>query len=341
MDKTVIFAVAGSGKTSYILNELNLESRALVITYTNSNLNNLKERVIEKFHHYPANIVVVNYADFLYQFCYKPFLSFSINAKGINWEPNRNKFAKNDSRYIDDFKRLYGNRIAKFLEEKNVFEKIRQRLGKYFDVLFIDEIQDFAGHDFNLLKQLANTSIRLLFVGDFYQHTFDTSRDGNVNGTLHADYKKYRAQFQAMGITVDQTTLTKSWRCSTTVCEFITTKLGIDISSHLIETTDILLIIDPDKVAAIFHNALVIKLFYREHYKYPCFSKNWGDSKGEDRYMDVCVVLNGKSWELYQKDGLESLPPSTLNKLYVACSRARGNLLFIPEVLLKSFKLGS
>ena len=175
-------------------------ARALIITYTNSNLRNIRERVVEKFNHYPANITVINYPDFLYHCCYKPFLSYSVRAKGINWEPNVNRFAKDDARYIDNFKRLYGNRIAKFLEEKNVLDKIRQRLAKYFDLLYIDEIQDFGGHDFNLLKHLSTANVRLLFVGDFYQHTFDTSRDGNVNGTLHSNYNKYIAQFEAMGV---------------------------------------------------------------------------------------------------------------------------------------------
>ncbi len=45
MDKDVIFAVAGSGKTSLIIDQIDLESRALVITYTVTNFNNLKGSV--------------------------------------------------------------------------------------------------------------------------------------------------------------------------------------------------------------------------------------------------------------------------------------------------------
>ena len=32
---------------------------------------------------------------------------------------------------------------------------------KYFDSIFIDEIQDFAGHDFNLLKSLAKVNCEI------------------------------------------------------------------------------------------------------------------------------------------------------------------------------------
>lgn len=41
------------------------------------------------------------------------------------------------------------------------------------------------------------------------------------------------------------------------------------------------------------HN--VVKLFYEQHYS--CYSKNWGVSKGQDHYVDVCVVLNVKAWK--------------------------------------------
>lgn len=41
MDKRVIFAVAGSGKTTYIVNELSLEKRSLILTYTDGNYDNI------------------------------------------------------------------------------------------------------------------------------------------------------------------------------------------------------------------------------------------------------------------------------------------------------------
>ncbi|HGU9215281.1 TPA: DNA helicase UvrD, partial [Escherichia coli] len=33
-----------------------------------------------------------------------------------------------------------------------------------------------------------------------------------------------------------------------------------------------------------------------------------------------------------------ALPPSSRNRLYVACSRARGNIYFIPESHLRRFR---
>jgi hypothetical protein len=44
---------------------------------------------------------------------------------------------------------------------------------------------------------------------DFYQHTFDTSHDGNVNSTLHDDITRYEARFDAAGFAVDRDTLNR------------------------------------------------------------------------------------------------------------------------------------
>jgi DNA helicase II / ATP-dependent DNA helicase PcrA len=81
-----------------------------------------------------------------------------------------------------------------------------------------------------------------------------------------------------------------------------------------------------------------VKLFYNEHHLYGCFSQNWGSSKGIDHFEDVCIVLNNSSWAKHRKDSLKALAPITKNKLYVACSRARGNLFLIQGSLLANFK---
>lgn len=337
MDKRVIFAVAGSGKTTYLINQLNLENRFLLITYTNNNVHNLKTSIIKKFGYFPENIKLYSYYTFLYSFCYKPFLSMGLATKGINFEPNLNKFAKKDSRayYIDENNRLYSSRISKLLIELNeIPQQVTERINKYFDYVFIDEVQDFGGNDFNLLKLISKAEANQLYVGDFFQHTFDTSRDGNVNSTLHDNFDNYKSQFEKMGLTLDFQTLSKSYRCSPTICKFITEQLQISIESHRSDETAIIVIDNAENAVSIFSNPTIVKLFYREHYKYDCFSRNWGDSKGEDKYYDVCVVINKTTMALYNKGKLSELAPTSMNKFYVALSRTKNNLYLIPDTLL-------
>lgn len=335
MDKRVIFAVAGSGKTTHIVNKLNLQDRVLIVTYTNNNVENLRIRIIQKFGYFPENIKLLSYFSFIHGFCFKPFLVGQYRTKGLFYLPNTNRFAQNDAKYITSGNRLYSNRIAKFLEEKGVLTDVNQRLEKYYSSLFIDEVQDFGGNDFNFLKSLAKANINILMVGDFYQHTFDTSRDGNVNGTLHDDFTKYQKQFTGMGLTLDTTTLNKSYRCSPTICDFITAKIGIGISSHRTDTVNIETVNNKDRAQELLNDSEVVKLFYQKHYAYNCYSRNWGDCKGEDRYNKVCVVLNKTTEDKFNADKLRELTAQTKNKLYVACSRAKSDLYFVSEKLVK------
>ena len=340
MDKRVILATAGSGKTAYIIEQLSLEKKALIITYTENNIQNLRSRIIEKFNFFPENITLMTYFSFLYSFCFRPFLSYKFKTKGINYKPNLNKFAKesNDDFFVDKNKRLYSNRIAKCLENRNVIQDVKSRLEKYFDSLFIDEVQDLSGNDFNFLKSIANANIEILFVGDFYQHTFDTSRDGGVNKNLHKNLVNYKKEFSNMGLTVDVNTLIKSYRCSPTICDFLTKKLKIEIESHKTNDTAVDFIDNEEKVDELFHNNDIVKLYYKEHYKYNGFSNNWGKSKGENNYNDVCVVMNENTYKLYSKGELDKLAPTTKNKFYVACTRTNSNLYLIPEKLIIEYK---
>jgi len=341
MDKRLILAVAGSGKTSYIIEQLDLEQRHLVITYTINNLHNLKTRIIKKWGYFPENIRLFSYYNFLYAFCYKPYLHKKTSAKGVNFNPNRNRFARKLSRYLDAGGRLYSNRIPKFFEVEGVLTDIENRLSKYFDNILIDEIQDFGGHDFNFLKTLVKADANIVFVGDFYQHTFDTSRDGSVNGRIHNDYLDYQGRFESMGLLSDTTRLIKSYRCSPTICNFISDSLEINIESHCDDETNIEFVDNQEDADKVFMNNDIVKIFYQEHYKYDCYSRNWGSCKGEDQYHDVCVVLNATALGKYKKGSLVELPPQSKNKLYVALSRTRGNLYLISDKLFKKYKINN
>lgn len=336
MDKRVIFAVAGSGKTRHIIDGIEENSRSLIITYTDNNTLNLKERVFRKFGYIPAGIRIYTYYKFLYSFCFRPILGHKISVKGITWEqPPR--FAKKNSyqHYIDRNGRLYGNRIAKLLDEFDVIPEVIGRIEKYYDRMYIDEVQDFAGNDFNFLCRLAGSNIKQLLVGDFFQHTFDTSRDGNVNGKLHDDYSKYKAKFTAAGFVVDLELLLCSYRCSSSVCAFISEQLGIDIKSHRKDKTHVTLVDCNDYANQLFECNETIKLFYQNSSLYSGLTENWGAVKGQDCYDDVCVVLNPKTLKLFQTSSLNELATQTKNKLYVACTRAKRNLYFVPESMYK------
>ncbi len=336
MDKRVIFAVAGSGKTTYIVDSLLPDKRSLIITYTNSNYENLAKKIAKKFSgRWPENVTLMTYFQFLYRFCYKPFLSDRVRARGIIYERNPDPRATQDKMnyYMSPGRFFYSNRLSLFLEKASLINEIKARIEKYFDEIIIDEIQDVAGRDFNFLESLMNTNINMLFVGDFYQHTFDTSRDGNVNQSLFKVFSAYEKRFLDKGFISDMTTLVNSWRCGKRICDFISNNLGISISSNRTEDDDanIAFVSDCAEIEAIVSNPAIVKLHYQECYKFGPGHRNWGDTKGEDNHQDICVMLNKTTAGLYRRGKLHDLAPSSRNKLYVAITRAHGNVYLIDE----------
>lgn len=341
MDKSVVFAVAGSGKTTKIVQQLDDKRRHLLITYTDANRDNLRTKIIERFGHFPTNIKLLSYFKFLHSFCYRPFLRSEKNTRGLLFSlpPAKDKYPlTDDRRFMTASRRLYSNRLAKFVEQTGTVPHVIARLEKYFDAVYVDEVQDFAGHDFNLLMQLVPANVEYLLVGDFYQHTYDTSRDGIINKSLHSDYTKYQGRFKKAGLRVDLDTLKASRRCSASVCDFITQQIGISIQSSGERESLVRFEEDKDAAEAIYRDPSVVKLFYKEHYKYGCYSENWGASKGLDHFQNVCVVLSASNVKAWKSGTLKDINAETKNKLYVACSRARGNLTFVPASVLKKFK---
>jgi DNA helicase-2/ATP-dependent DNA helicase PcrA len=341
MDKSVVFAVAGSGKTTRLVNALDEVGRFLLVTYTKANYDNLRTKVIERFGYLPRNIEIYTYFSFLHSFCYRPFLRSKKNTRGVIFSvPARFPLYRltDDRRYMSPGRWLYANRLAKFIVQSGLVDSVVARIEKYFDVFFVDEVQDFGGHDFNFLLDISAAKVKMSFVGDFHQHTFDTSRDGNVNANLHKNFDVYKKKFERAGLAIDADSLKRSRRCSKSVCDFITERIGIAIQAYDERTSIVRYEDDPAAVAALYRDPGIVKLFYEEHQKYECFSQNWGASKGMDCFEHVCVVLNPKNVKAWETGSFTRINQQTRNKLYVACSRAKGNLTFVPESLLKGFR---
>lgn len=341
MDKTVIFAVAGSGKTRSIVDQIDPSRRSLVITYTTNTEVDLRRRIVERLDERAAAVTVDTYFSFLNRFCYKPFLQTEMHSRGISFSAPSKESSRmplsNRLRYMHG-DRIYHCRMAKLLEEKGYLPALLDRLDRYYDDIYIDEVQDFGGYDFNFLLKISRAKARFRLVGDFYQHTFSTSHDGSINKSLHNDYDKYRQQFSKAGFHVDTSTLKGSHRCGSEICKHIVNTLGIQITAEGKSTARVEVVESQAEADRLHSDPATVKLFREQHWLYGCHSHNWGSCKGLDHYQDVCVVLNSQSWALFTQEKLAQAKPITRNKLYVAFSRARGNLYIAPEKLFHKYR---
>lgn len=345
MDRKLVLAVAGSGKTRSIIDKLSLEKKSLIITYTHNNYNNLHERVFEKFGEIPKNISIYTYFTFLYTFCYLPCIYYRVGSRSINYNNEHLTFARkgvttSNLQYYQDYNgSLLGNRLA-LLVSRFAHAEVLERIERLYDMIIIDEVQDFAAHDFNLINSFSKCGIKeILYVGDYYQHTYDTSRDGNTQRSLfESGYDAYKNAFNSEFV-VDDISLSASYRCTKTVCDYVTKNLGINITSKNNKDSRVRIVDSVDEIKCLMKNDNIPKLFYKSHMDYKCASINWGASKGVDKFQDICVVLNPTTWPMVRSGNFSRINKSTKNKLYVAITRAKGSVYFIEQAQLQEYRL--
>ena len=343
-DKRLIHAVAGSGKTTKIIESINPNNRNLIITYTENNQNNIREKLIAKFGHIPENTSVFGVFEFLYNFCLVPYLGK--RPKGINFEYKpKGSFETNT---VDASGRIIFNQLSKsllrgtlkFKEGSLQFDNsYLERIDKFFDHIYVDECQDFESDDFDWLLSLSSLKAEVLLLGDFYQKTFHTSKRGNKGKGVHSSFDNWLKNISDSGFEIDLLSLSKSYRCPKSICDFIFKNMGIKIHAQqeASQFADIMFIESPEKIDLIVSDDSVMKLFYQQSQEYVCNSQNWGESKGSE-FNDVCVVLNKTTFLHYKNNTLKEMPRSTKAKFYVACTRTRGNLYFINQEEVEKYK---
>jgi len=338
MDKKLILAVAGSGKTRLIIDSLDTQASNIIIGYTNANIESIKTRLIRRFGAIPKKTKVMPFFSFLYTYCYRPVLARKLKTKGLFFETPPFKGPKRKTRnyYITSKGYIYHSRLSLLLLDAKVMDRVIYRINTFVDHLYIDEVQDFSSHDFDLIINLHKLSIPVTCVGDFFQHTFNTSTDRGKRKNLFSDFSTYSKEFVDNRWVLDTNTLSDSYRCSPTICEFITKNLKINIGSHRKDYVELRVITDVGEAVEIISNSNIIKLFYSKHKTQNCYSNNWGLSKGVDKYKNVCVIMTGAIEKAMNLNDFSGIAPMTLNKFYVACTRANGNLYFISSKLLKN-----
>jgi len=117
----IIVASAGSGKTTYIIEEaLTLKGqRVLVTTYTNENLDQIKAYFFEKNGCIPANITVQSWFSFLLQEGVRPYQNHMNDQKriqSISFQTKSSAYHRKDN-YLTSSNNIYSNKVAEFVYE--------------------------------------------------------------------------------------------------------------------------------------------------------------------------------------------------------------------------------
>lgn len=354
MDKRIILAVAGSGKTYKIGHDIDESKRNIVLAYTNQNIKNIRKEIIDKYGKIPSNTLVLTFDSFLYRYFIRPYekiiLKFwnksEVKIKGveINIKPEpifKNRKPNFKYKRIDEFEhyvlkdKYYCSRIPKLIlymknENENLFKMAMNNINKFCDYIYIDEVQDFREKYYELLELIIKESKNIVLVGDYYQHS--TNGENNSGKPFYnCTYEQYLLKLKHLGLKVDTLTLNKSRRCPKKVCEFVKEKFKINIDA-IDENPDgeIVFLEEEHEIDAILNDDSIIKLVYNNSKIYKFNAIGWGISKG-DTFINTCVILTGEYSNI--KSDSFVLPQSqiTNNKLYVAFTRAKNKVYVISK----------
>lgn len=348
MVSTVIMARAGAGKTHHIAHDFRENESTLFITFTNQNVDNIRDEIHKRFNEKPPkNYRIITFSSFLYSWIIRPLeiiLPFDdkVTSKGVDIFSNPSEPTKEyNPFYIKDNyfghymnmsnQQYYVSRLSKLIMKhfKNDWGLIESRLSTLVEKIYIDEFQDYKGSDFEIIeKMLKFKSIDVVAVGDFYQHSVAPYR-----GRSQIPYKKSKKDVSEFGfieslpkrnVTIDTNSLKSSWRVTEDVCNFISNKLNIDITSSN-KNKGIQKVIDnTEELEVLLNDSSCTKLVYSGASDFPYKpSINWSYSKG-DTYKKTLIILTDRFRNIFDDsfmlDG--SYSQSTINKLYVGLTRS-------------------
>lgn len=333
----LIIASAGSGKTTFLVNEAlkNKASNVLISTYTQANEEEIRRKFIKINGCVPGNITIQTWFSFLIQHGVKPFQGSmgipDFDFKGLLLINDQSaKYIKEQNvlqHYFSSSGKIYSDKLSKFVVKCNEKNSgyIINRLSRIYDQIFIDESQDLSGYDFEFVDLMAKSSLNLLLVADPRQCVFLTNYSQKNKKYRRNNFISY-FESNDVGMEIDSKSFLINYRSCQKICE-----LSNDIYPEYPKTISG----NPEKID---HDGIfLVKKSSIEKYllKYKAVQLRWdkktdvsddfavyniGMSKGME--FDHVLIYPTKPFVNWIKMR-EDLPIISKAKFYVAITRAR------------------
>ncbi len=240
MNKKVVIASAGAGKTHRIISEAEeyakQGSKVLVVTYTDNNQKELVSR-FSSLNIDNDKFVVKGLFSFLLEDIVRPYQRciFDERIETINFNSSGDPHKRNgmtipgrkellsSGNFNPDYyltqcrKKVHTTYLSKLATKimKLREKEILNRLERMFKHIYFDEVQDLVGWDYEILKALGKSkSLLITCVGDFRQTIYDTSVASKEPKTSEQKLKKFKA------MKFDEEHLAVSRRSVQSICDY-------------------------------------------------------------------------------------------------------------------------
>jgi DNA helicase II / ATP-dependent DNA helicase PcrA len=228
LPNSVVIASAGSGKTTWVVRDaLGCQGRTAVVSYTHNNTRKVREKFAELAHAVPDRVTVDTWFAFLLRDLVRPYQTFYLSrteriAKMCEVSGRSAQYTKKFSPlyFFSSRGEIYSDKVSEFALRCNELSRglVFDRLKALYQRIYIDEVQDLAGYDLELIEAAMRAGVRLRMVGDNRQATYSTNnspKNSAYRSTKIID--KFRAWAKAGLCEVTQHAW--SYRCKQEICD--------------------------------------------------------------------------------------------------------------------------
>lgn len=357
MRNKLLMAAAGSGKTTYLIKKaLGIENeKVLITTYTEANAEEIKNKFVLLNGCIPENVTIQTWFSFLLSQGVRPYQDLmheDLYERKIGFflteRPSGHRFTNKQGQPVywgesDFFKyyftsdlKIYSDKIARFVVKCNSVSEghLISRISKIYPHIFVDEVQDLAGWELEILKLLFLTSSEICLAGDPRQVTYLTHHPRKYVKYKFGKVDKFiEEQCNSHSCDIDYKTLKATHRNNQEICDFASKifpeyddsvpcecpRCRKNPSGHkgiyLIKRSDVASYIKHCKPTTLKWNGSV----------YPEW--NFGKSKGLT--FDHVMIYPTSSIKYWLQNNDSDLPITSKCKLYVAITRAKYSVGFV------------
>ncbi len=337
----IVISAAGGGKTTRVVDQALASDQGItaLVTYTRNNVREIQLKAYERSPAIPAHVEVVSWYSFLLRELARPYRSAMHNRRidGIHWVEGKSvpyiPESKTSAHYFLDGSRIYSDKIAKFICSCNTHSggAIMRRLKARYGHLIIDEVQDMAGYDLDLIELILKSGIPATLVGDHRQAIFATNNAVKNKGFAGPAIVKKFEQWKTAGlVTIEYERHTH--RCNQAIADLGDGFFPLEpktISKNMVVTghDGVFLVAAADIDAYVATYAPQILRYSAKTKCAPYDAMNFGEAKGLT-FSRVLIYPHGKAVSWLASGSLSHVEKSA-TKMYVAATRARYSVAFV------------
>lgn len=349
LDNKIVIASAGSRKTTFIVESALESSRnqsVLILAYTNNTLRQIRRYINDRVGIVPKNITIQSWHSFLFSECIKPYQNFVYSSNRIEqifYPSNIGKFKSNrmfikkaniQKYFLVDTKHIIAEHLSEFalMCDDQSGGLVFNRLESIYQSVYIDESQDLAGYDFQIVESLLTSEIKTTLVGDCRQATYFTNNSSKNKKFKGSNIIDLFNQWESKGL-CEIIEKNECYRSNQQICDFgdllypeLTKTKSVDVE----ETPhDGIFYITEDEVKDYVEKYKPVILRDTIKTKTQGYSAfNFGAIKGLS-FDRVLLFPNGPIIQFLKDGNADKLKPGTKAKFYVGITRARYSVAIV------------